>query len=289
MTKKKILITSMLMCIVTLVSSAQSKADLFVEYDYTHPDNRGIIKNDKMSLLASSEKSKFFNETSLWADSLRSTPGGEARYHEILNKACNVIRPDGSVATDLTRGPSKVIYTYIFTELGKETVTVYDNYGLEDTSHYTEPIDEIQWNITMDSVKNVLGYDCILAETDYHGRHWKAWFTSELPLPFGPWKLRGLPGIILAAETNSGFNFKATALGPTDRIMSTMYFADKYPQKNRKKAQKDFDTFINNVQAIYNTQSGGRVQVVWEDENGNPIEPIKYKAETHCIETDYNK
>ena len=286
---KKLFATSILMCIFALGGMAQPKADVYVEYDYTHPDERGIVKKDKMTLLASPEQSKFFNETSLWADSLQSTPGGKAKYREILSKSCTMTMPDGSVVVDLSKGPSKVIYTYIFTDPAKETVTVYDQYGIEDNSYYTEPIGEIRWSIAEDSVKNILGYDCILGETDYHGRHWKAWFAPELSLSYGPWKLRGLPGIVLAAETTNGFSFTATALGKTDRTMSPMYFAQKYPKRDRKKAQKDYETFINNFHAMIEAQSGGRVTAGWTDIDGNPIEPIKFKAETHCIETDYNK
>lgn len=283
----KKLLTCLTSGLIGLIAIAHPKADVFVEYNYHHPDNRGIMKNDKMTVLASPEQAKYFNETSLWVDSLKSAPGGEAQYKEIVRKSCVVIMPDGSMGIDLTKGPSKVISTFIFTEPEKETITVYDEYGFGENSYYTEPITEIQWNITEDSVKNILGYECIMAETDYHGRHWKAWFAPEIPLGFGPWKLRGLPGMILDAATNNGFSFNATAIGKTDRLMSPMYFKDKYQEKDRKKALKEFEAYINNIQSIVEAQSGGKAKVVWEDADGNPTEPIKFKAETHCIETDY--
>lgn len=283
----QLLISTLFTALCTSAAIAQPKADVLVKYDYHHPDYHGIMKKDKMTVLASPEQAKYFNETSLWVDSLKSTPGGEAQYKEIMRKSCLVINPDGSMGIDLTKGPSKVISTFIFTEPGKESVTVYDEYGQGESSYYTEPITEIQWNITEDSVKNILGYECIMAETDYHGRHWKAWFTPEIPLAFGPWKLRGLPGMILYAETNNGFSFNATAVGQTDREILPMYFKEKYQIKDRKKAQKEFEAYINNVQSIVEAESGGKVKLVWEDADGNPTEPIKYKAETHCIETDY--
>lgn len=44
----------------------------------------------------------------------------------------------------------------------------------------------MEWKINEDSIKNILGYDCQLAETDFRGRNWKAWFTIDIPLSYGP-------------------------------------------------------------------------------------------------------
>jgi hypothetical protein len=41
--------------------------------------------------------------------------------------------------------------------------------------------------------------ECHLAETHFRGRKYVAWYAPSIPLPHGPWKLGGLPGLILEA------------------------------------------------------------------------------------------
>lgn len=55
-----------------------------------------------------------------------------------------------------------------------------------------------EWSI-MDDKKMIGGYECILAECDFRGRHYYAWYTEDIPISYGPWKLGGLPGLIVSA------------------------------------------------------------------------------------------
>jgi GLPGLI family protein len=66
-----------------------------------------------------------------------------------------------------------------------------------------------QWVISSDTCR-ILGYLCHKANTKFRGREYEAYFTQELPVNEGPWKLYGLPGLILEAKTRDGiFHFKA--------------------------------------------------------------------------------
>jgi GLPGLI family protein len=62
---------------------------------------------------------------------------------------------------------------------------------------------EIHWNIA-DSTKKIGNYTCSKATAHFRGRDYTAWFTPQIPVPYGPWKLVGLPGLILQAYDSTG-------------------------------------------------------------------------------------
>ncbi len=56
-----------------------------------------------------------------------------------------------------------------------------------------------EWEVVADSAKTILGYSCQQARTTLYGRQWTAWYAEDIPMSYGPWKLGGLPGLILEA------------------------------------------------------------------------------------------
>lgn len=76
----------------------------------------------------------------------------------------------------------------------------------------TEPLDNINWKV-LSETKKIKSFTCQKAMTHYKGRDYTAWFTVELPFSFGPWKLHGLPGLILeATDKNKEVQFFCEAV-----------------------------------------------------------------------------
>ena len=67
----------------------------------------------------------------------------------------------------------------------------------------SQKLPELNWKLE-NHRKKVGSYTCQKASCTFNGRSYTAWFTSELPFKAGPWKLQGLPGLILEAYDSTG-------------------------------------------------------------------------------------
>ena len=88
---------------------------------------------------------------------------------------------------------------------------------------YTESLPDFGWEL-MDDTLTVSGYLCQKAVGKYAGRTWTAWYSEDVAASFGPWKLRGLPGMILKAEDKDGI-FSFVCVGLMQRTAPIKYFS----------------------------------------------------------------
>ncbi|GAB3908156.1 GLPGLI family protein [Mucilaginibacter boryungensis] len=71
-----------------------------------------------------------------------------------------------------------------------------------------EPMPVINWKISADTA-SFGTLHCQKATGHFKGRDYTAWFCPDLPFHTGPWKLNGLPGLIVEAyDTNKEVVFK---------------------------------------------------------------------------------
>jgi GLPGLI family protein len=90
---------------------------------------------------------------------------------------------------------------------------------------------KINWKIAKDTI-TISGIKCRKATTYFKGRNWIAWFAPELPFQSGPWKLNGLPGLIIQANDDKNEvifefagidNLKKENLTPEELELSKIY------------------------------------------------------------------
>lgn len=75
---------------------------------------------------------------------------------------------------------------------------------------YTEKKPILAWQILSER-KELLNFHCQKAEITWAGRHWVAWFTPDVPLPEGPYKFGGLPGLIVELyDTDKDYHYTCT-------------------------------------------------------------------------------
>lgn len=93
------------------------------------------------------------------------------------------------------------IYYHNFAEKNRAMI-IYDKYCkskvlIKDTIEYPK------WNIE-NEFKKIAGFNAQKATALIADRSWTVFFTNELKINGGPWKLIGLPGLILEAKENTG-------------------------------------------------------------------------------------
>lgn len=85
----------------------------------------------------------------------------------------------------------------------KGMTTVIYSLDMLNAYMYEEETNKMEWTITNEKL-DTLDCHCKMATCKYAGREYKAWFTEDIPVSCGPWKLGGLPGLIVKAETLDG-------------------------------------------------------------------------------------
>lgn len=83
----------------------------------------------------------------------------------------------------------------------KDVVERMPLYNLKKFYVVKEKLKPIAWKVGSES-KKIGKFTVTKAEADYYGRRWIAWYAKEIPISDGPWKLYGLPGLILEAYDN---------------------------------------------------------------------------------------
>lgn len=233
----------------TVIDTATLEVSYRMEW-LRRPDSEKPTE-DLMLLQAGGRTSKFFSYKTLQRDSLlRVTPS-----EQVLANPGNF--------------KGGVQYA-VFQNYPQGELTCTDKIAT-DYLLYTEPLPEIGWELSP-RTREIIGYTCRRATCTFRGRDYEAWYTEEIPLGLGPWKFRGLPGLILAVndlgDPQGIIRFEATGIRKS-RTPVTM--ADlNYLKTSRKKFRSTEQKFMTDPIGYMSANSGVKITV--QNPDGTPRE-----------------
>ena len=172
-------------------------------YVYTFDTLKNELRDDLLILQIGKEVSKCYSYYTFQSDSLQRTPDGAKVWSELFRRATE---KDG-IYGDF---PHVRMSTYVYKNYPTGQMTITDRISSQGY-RYADSLHAQTWTMG-DSTREVLGYTCQQATANFRGRRWTAWFATDIPVSDGPWKLGGLPGLILEAY-DDGQQHVFTAVG----------------------------------------------------------------------------
>jgi GLPGLI family protein len=169
------------MIVISFTSIAQNE-QLFIAYDYDCKTNN---YTETLELIAD-QKACLSTVTRIF------DIGGKA----VIDAATGEVSNKNGNTQELR------FYTHYFHDLSAGNMI--STHTIDQPVFVKEQMNQMQWKFTQQT-DSILGYQCSKATTSFRGREYTAWFTTQLPFKASPWKIHGLPGVVLKFSSNDDF------------------------------------------------------------------------------------
>lgn len=202
---RKYMMIFLLLPFITLSASTADSVRLSVTYQvrYANAEGENEAKQDVMKLDIGNSASHFYSWMNRMKEALIDSMNATGQIN--LEKIRKQVKPYQSGQA-----------YHIYKNIPSQGRLVYVDRVLIDFFKYEEDMPHIEWTLT-ESDSTVAGYRCQSAVGELRGHRWHVWFTADIPIADGPWKLCGLPGLILKAADETGtFSFACTAIEKGD-------------------------------------------------------------------------
>jgi len=241
----------------TTIDSAKLRITYALDYMPDSLKPKQILKDRKV-LLIGDTLSHFYSYYVRQADSALTADWDKGKSSAPIKRAANIQGEGYDIFINYPAAGRQTIL---------ESVTDLSTY------RYEELVEIPQWVIGNDTC-TVLSYLCQKATARFRGREWTVWFSTAIPLNAGPWKLRGLPGLILkAADSRGHYVFECVGIEQLRQKKQPVLRSNRRhifcSRAEYIKAQKNFyDNYINALLSL-----GFNVDV--EDNAGKTIENLE--------------
>jgi len=166
-----------------------------------------------------------------------------------------------------------------------DKIWVLDTYkygGLRSDGYqkYVEEVD-LNWNIT-EKTDTINGFLVQQAFVEFGGRRWEAWFAPDLPIPIGPYKFYGLPGLIVNIKDSSGtwaFMMKTIETEVQRSIIPVSILTTDVKQTEKLKFFSDRNYYFENRTLV--DESTGEIIVLSSEARRNAIAQDKIYAKSN--------
>lgn len=114
---------------------------------------------------------------------------------------------EGQLTYSLKAKENEYVYKdFIQNEIYYSNLISMQKFNIKDS------LSQLKWTLN-NKHKEILGYTCQEATALFGGRFYIAYFTTDIPVPNGPWRFHGLPGVILEIYSiDKIFKIEATAI-----------------------------------------------------------------------------
>lgn len=159
---------------------------------------------------------------------------------------------------------------------GKETIQ--RTAGLPTKKYqYEEVMPSLKWNL-IEGDSTIANYHCKKAAINLFGRDYIAWYCPTIDLPYGPYKFKGLPGLIFkVVDTKNLFNFTIHKIKKENEYLPIYYWTRKdLVKSDRKTIRKIYKNFC--LDPLSSLLSEGNIQISDETKakvKARPYNPIE--------------
>ncbi len=167
--KKKLLL--FVVVLFTINISAQTYRFIY-ELEFRNDSTSNSSKKEKMVLDITNQKIKFYDYNFIKYDSINKNTGSNIQTSSLTKQV-------------LTRN------------YNSNTNEQYSTFNFDYFVMKSD--DAIDWEILPDT-KKISDFTVQKAICSFGGRNWTAWFTTSIPFNEGPYKFRGLPGLIISLK-----------------------------------------------------------------------------------------
>ncbi|QBO59517.1 GLPGLI family protein [Chryseobacterium salivictor] len=198
---------------------ANSQTHRFIyEFKFKQNPKQTEFKKENMTLDINPENVKFYN------------------YHYVTIDSTNITKGQNSQLWDTS--------TPVVVRVKNSNTN--SNYTLINDVFVYNTEDKINWNLEKET-KKFENYTLQKATTTFGGRKWTAWFCKEINISEGPYKFRGLPGMIFQIyDDKNNFDFTLMKSLKLNSTYKTPFIESFYGQKPIKTTQENIDKLLMN-------------------------------------------